>query len=350
MIARRLPLLALSLTALALAACAKGDGRTVLTVYSPHGKELLSYLETEFERANPTIDVQWVDMGAQEVLERLRAERVNPQADVWFGATAEIFDRAAKESLLVAYAPTWKNAVDTAARDPQDRWYGTYLTPEVIAYNTQAISAADAPKDWDDVLDPKWKGRVVIRDPVASGSMRAIFGAQMLRSIRETGKTDAGYDWLRRLDANTKEYVLNPTILYQKLGRQEGAITLYNMPDIATLTQRVGIPVGYVFPRSGTPLLVDGIAIVRGTKHETAAKAYYEFVSSKHAMIEASRRFIRIPARTDIPRDSLPPEIARAIAQIRAMPMDRALLAAHLDEWMTYWDANIRNRGGGGRR
>ena len=341
---------AVAVLSLAVAACAKSDGRTVLTVYSPHGKELLSYVETEFEKANPTIDVQWVDMGAQEVLDRLRAERANPQADVWFGATAEIFDRAAKESLLVAYAPSWKNAVDSAARDPRDRWYGTYLTPEVIAYNSQAISEADAPKDWDDVLDPKWKGKVVIRDPVASGSMRAIFGAQMLRSMRETGKPDAGYDWLRRLDANTKEYVLNPTILYQKLGRQEGAITLYNMPDIATLKQRTGIPVGYGFPRSGTPLLVDGIAIVRGTKHEAAAKAYYEFVTTKRSMIEAARRFLRIPARTDVPRDSLPPEVARALREIKPLPMDRALLAAHLDEWMTYWDAHIRNHGGDERR
>ncbi|HEX8848312.1 MAG TPA: extracellular solute-binding protein [Gemmatimonadaceae bacterium] len=342
---RRLRSLLVVVALSALAACVKSDGRTVLTVYSPHGKELLSYFEGEFEKANPTIDVQWVDMGAQEVLDRLRAEKANPQADVWFGATAEIFDRAAKESLLVAYAPTWKSAVDTVARDARDRWYGTYLTPEVIAWNTQAVDSASAPRDWDDVLDPRWKGRVVIRDPVASGSMRAIFGAQILRSIRETGKPDAGYEWLRRLDANTKEYVLNPTILYQKLGRQEGAITLYNMPDIATLTQRVGIPVAYAFPKSGTPLLVDGIAIVRGTKHEAEAKKFYEFVTTKQAMVEAARKFLRIPARGDVPHDSLPPEIARALDQIKPMPMDRAMLAAHLDEWMTYWDSNIRNRG-----
>ena len=331
--------------ALTLAACG-GDGRTVLTVYSPHGKDLLAYYEQEFERANPTIDVQWVDLGAQEVLDRLRAEGANPQADVWFGATAEIFDRAASENLLEVYRPTWSAAIDTAARDAQDRWYGTYLTPEVIAYNTEAIDSADAPQDWDDVLDPKWKGRVVIRDPIPSGSMRAIFGAQILRSIRETGGPEKGYDWLRRLDANTKEYVLNPTILYQKLGRQEGAISLYNMPDIATLKDRVGIPVGYVIPKSGTPLLVDGIAIVRGTEHPAEARAYYEFVTTKHAMIDAAQRFVRIPARTDVPRDSLPPEIARALREIKPMPMDRALLAAHLDEWMRYWDANIRNRGG----
>jgi len=336
---------ALALALLTLAACG-GDGRTVLTVYSPHGKDLLAAYEAEFEKANPTIDVQWMDMGSQEVLDRLRAEQVNPQADVWFGAPGEIFDRAARESLLVAYTPTWASAVDTAARDPQGRWFGTYLTPEVIAYNTKTVDPASVPRDWDDVLDPKWKGKVVIRNPVASGTMRAIFGAQILRSIRETGKPDAGYDWLRKLDANTKEYTADPTLLYQKLGRQEAAITLYNMPDIVLLKQRVGMPVGYVFPKSGTPLLVDGIAIVRGTKQLEAAKKYYEFVTSERAMIEAARKFVRIPARKDIPADSLPPEIADAIRQIKPMPMDRAQLAAHLDEWMGYWDSNIRNHGG----
>jgi len=71
-----------------------------------------------------------------------------------------------------------------------------------------------------------------------AGTMRAIFGAMLARSIAQTGSTAQGWDWLRKLDANTKEYVLNPALLYQKLGREEGVITLYNMPDIATSTVR----------------------------------------------------------------------------------------------------------------
>jgi iron(III) transport system substrate-binding protein len=330
----------------AVAACAacSGDGRTVLTVYSPHGKDLLQYLEAEFERSNPSIDVQWVDMGSQEVLDRVRAEGANPQADVWFGAPAEAFDRAARESLLVAYRPSWADAVDAEGRGKGDLWYATYRTPEVIAYNSEAVSAEEAPRDWDDVLDPKWRGKVIIRDPIASGTMRAIFGAMMARAIARTGSPEAGYDWLRRLDANTREYVLNPTLLYQKLGRQEGVITLWDMPDIATLKQRVGIPVEYVIPSSGTPLLFDGIAIVRGAERPNEARRYYEFVTTPAAMITAARQFVRIPARNDIPADSLPLWIRDANARIRPMPIDHELMARHLDDWMKYWDANIRNR------
>jgi len=345
---RRATVLARRLAAVALLAGASScvrDNRTVLTVYSPHGPELLKYYEAAFEKAYPTIDVQWVDMGSQEVLDRLQGEEVNPQADVWFGAPAESFERGAREGLLTPYRPTWASAVPPEAHDPHDLWYGTFLTPEVIAYNSDVIPRDSAPQDWSDVVDPKWRGKVVIRDPIASGTMRAIFGAMIARSITETGSPQRGYDWLLALDRNTREYVLNPTILYQKLKSREGLITLWDMPDVATLRERVGIPIDYVIPKSGTPLLVDAIAIVKGTKHPREAKLYYEFVTSQQASITSARKFLRIPARTDIPADSLPDWIRVAESQIKPMPVDRALLAAHLNEWMRYWDAHIRKKG-----
>jgi iron(III) transport system substrate-binding protein len=337
--ARRVALAAIAL----LAACSGGDGRTVLTVYSPHGKDLLEYYERGFEAANPTVDVQWVDMGSQEVLDRLRAEKANPQADLWFGAPSEIFARAGNEGLLEPYTPTWADKVPAEARDAQGLWFGTYMTPEVIAYNTRAVSAAEAPKDWDEVLDPKWKGKVLIRNPVESGTMRAIFGAMLARSIAQTGSTAQGWDWLRRLDGNTKEYVLNPALLYQKIGREEGTITLYNMPDIATLAARTQTPIGYVFPASGTPLLVDAIALVRGSRKQEIAKQFYEYVTTPAAFRDAAERFIRIPTRTDLPADSLPDVVRRALTDLKPMPLDARLLADSLDVWMKYWDSNIRN-------
>ena len=327
----------------AVVSCGKGDSRTPLVVYSPHGKDLLQYYEQAFEKAHPTVDVQWVDMGSQDVLDRLRSERANPQADVWFGAPSETFARAAKEGLLAPYRPSWAEQLPAEAHDPKDLWYGTYLTPEVIAYNAQVLSAADAPKDWDDVLDPKWKGKIIIRDPVASGSMRAIFGAIILRELKRTGSTTAGFDWLRRLDANTKEYVISPTMLYQKLGQREGLLSLYDMPDIETLRQTTKYPIASRIPASGTPLLVDGIAVVRGSPHPEVAKQFYEFVTTREALRVAADKFVRMPARSDIPADSLPAWIRDARAQIRPMPLDARLISDSLDSWMKYWDAHVRN-------
>src|SRR5690606_33775463 len=142
-------------------------GREVLIVYSPHGPDLLGAFEERFEAENPEVDVQWLDMGSQEVLDRIRSEAANAQADVWFGGPSQLFRSAAEEGLLEAYDPPWADQV-TGYSDPQGRYHGVYLTPLVITYNNEVVDSASAPQDWDEVLDPKWHDQVLIRDPLAS--------------------------------------------------------------------------------------------------------------------------------------------------------------------------------------
>jgi iron(III) transport system substrate-binding protein len=336
-----LPLLLLLL----LAGCGFDDGRTPLVVYSPHGRELLQAFEREFEARHPDVDVQWLDMGSQEVLDRLRSERANPQADVWWGGPAALFESAAAEGLLQPFRPTWVAAIPDDARDAEYRWLGVYVTPMVIMYNTAAVSEAEVPRDWDEVLDPRWHNRILIRDPLASGTMRTIFGMIVDRSIRETGDTAAGFEWLRRLDAQTKEYVLNPTLLYQKLARGEGDITLWDMPDIDELKERTQYPVDYVFARSGTPMPVDAIAVVAGSRHAELAAAFVEFVGSQEGILLAARNHHRMPARTDIPEDSLPAALRRARDEIVPEPIDWQRLQRDAPAWMRYWDERVRGRG-----
>ena len=325
-----------------LAGCG-GDASTedVLTVYSPHGPDMLEAFEERFEQHNPGVDVQWMDLGSQEVLDRIRSERANPQADVWWGAPSQMFAAAAEEGLLEPHEPSWGGGVGDH-RDPRSRYYGVYLTPEVIAYNSDAVDSASAPRDWDDVLDPRWRGKVLIRDPIASGTMRTIFGMFIQRSIRETGDSTAGFEWLRRLDGQTKEYVLNPTLLYQKLARQEGLVTLWDMPDIEMLKSKTGYPIDYRFPTSGTPLVVDAIALVRGAPNPELARRFIDFVGEEEALTLAARQFFRLPASGDLPPDSLPPVLRRARAEIRPEPMDWRLLQERGSGWMRYWDEQIR--------
>ena len=327
----------------ALGSCAS-DTRSVVTVYTPHGKELLGDLKARFEREHPNINIEWVDLSSQEVLDRLRAERADPKADLWFGAPAVVFEQASRDSLLENFMPSWAGNVPPEARDSAGYWFGTYLTPEVIGYNSDAVKATDAPRDWDDLADRRWRGKLVMRDPAPSGTMRAIFGAILQKSLLETGSTARGFEYLRRIDANTREYVATPAVLYQRLGRREGVVTLYNMPDLATLEQRTKIPIKAVIPRSGTPMLVDAIAIVKGAKHGEQAKLFYNFVASKDMVLVAARVHLRIPARSDIPADSLPAWIRDAKRDIKPMPIDRQLMLDSLDGWMRFWMASIKRK------
>ncbi len=327
-----------------LGACGGAPAET-LVIYSPHGRELLAFFAASFEAENPGVRVQYLDMGSQEVLDRLRTERANPQADVWWGAPSGMFAAAAAEGLLAPAGPSWAGQVPVEARDPEGRWYGTYVTPEVIAYNSDALTHDSVPKDWNEVLAPEWRNQVLIRDPLASGTMRAIFAAIMYREWQRTGGFEAGYEWLLRLDAQTKEYVLNPTLLYQKLARREGLVTLWDMPDIETLRSTSDLPIDYVVAESGTPLVIDGIAVVAGASSPELAGRFVEFAGSRESVELAAERFFRIPARTDIPPDSLPAWLREVLPEIRPMETDPAFIELHLPEWLRHWDREIRGRG-----
>ncbi len=327
-----------------IAGCRGSDGRTPLVVYSPHGRALLSLIERAFEARHPEIDLRWLDMGSQEVLDRVRSERSNPQAGVWYGGPHTLFERAAREGLLASHLPVWAEAVGPAGRGADDRYFAVYLTPAVIVYNTSALAREEAPDDWDEVLDRRFQGRVLIRDPLASGTMRAIFGMIVERSVRETGDTAQGMQWLRRLDAQTREYVLNPALLYEKLSREEGWITLWDLPDIQVV-QGQGRPLGYVFPASGTPVIVDAVAIVRGAPQPEAARALVDWVGSVEAQLLAAREAYRLPARLDLPPDSLPEWVREVRAELVPAEIDWEMLERRGDEWMRHWDRYVRGTG-----
>ena len=313
-----------------------------LLIYTPHGQDLLKESTARFKAAHPDVDVQFLDMGSREILERIRAERNRPQADLWWGAAHMTFQTAADENLLSTYRPTWADAVPADARDSQDRWFGTFKTPEVIVYNTDAVKPEDAPKDWDDVLDPKWRDKILIRNPNPSDSMRAIFGAMIWRFYKDTGSPQQGYEWLRRLDANVKEYTVDGTLLMQKLVRREGLITLWNLPDVWIYKEQRGFPVGYVFPTSGTPVITDGIAIVSGAPNEEDAKRFYEFVNTPESLTMAAKKYYRIPVRTDLDRTQLPPWMNEPVNE---MPIDWTVMRNQINEWLRHWDLEIRGKG-----
>src|SRR6185295_10338699 len=255
-VTRRLFSIGLLLAAL-LPACRR-DSRTPLVVYSPHGRDLLGMVEKTYEASHPGIDVRWLDMGSQDVYDRVRSEKANPQADVWFGGPDTIFARGAAEGLLAPHRPPWADALTADCRAPQDLYFCLYLTAPVLVYNRDAVPAAEAPADWDDLIDPRWHGKVLIRDPLASGTMRTLFGMVLAKSVADTGSPDQGFEWLSRLDAQTKEYVQNPALLFTKLTRREGLITVWELTDMFWQQQR-GVPIAYKFPTSGTPVIADAV-------------------------------------------------------------------------------------------
>jgi iron(III) transport system substrate-binding protein len=320
------------------------DDRTPVVLYSPHGRDQLTLMEQDFEARRPDIDIRWLDMGSQEILDRLRFERVNPQADVWFGGPTTIFDRGVRDSLLAPYRPAWAARVGPNGVGPDDLYYPAYRTPAVIAFNSKVVPRGEAPRDWDEVLEPRWADKVLIRDPMASGTMRAIWGLIIVRSLRETGDTSYAMRWLRRLDGHTKAYTLNPAILDARLARAEGLVTLWDLPDIL-IGRSKGLPFDYVFPRSGTVVIDDAIGLVRGSRRPEAAKAFIDYVGSEAGQLLAAREVFRLPVREDLPDSQVPAWVAEVEREMNVYPMDWTLLAQRGTAWMDYWDHYVRGTG-----
>lgn len=317
------------------------SGRRLL-IYTPHGQDMLRDFVGRYKQLHPDVDVQFLDMGSRQILERVTVERNRPQADLWWGASHTTFQTAAEQNLLAEFRPSWANDVEAAARDQNNRWFGTYETPQVIAYNSEAVSASDSPRDWDDVIDPKWRDKVLIRNPTPSDTMRTIFGAMIWRFYKESRSPQQGYEWLRKLDANVHEYTADGTLLMQKIGRREGLITLWDMPDVRLFKEQKGLPVDYTIPASGTPVVIDGIAIVRGAPNEEEAKRFYEFVTSEDNLVYTAHKYYRLPIRESLDRTKLPAWMNEPFIR---MPLDWDLLRKEGGDWLKYWDTEIRGRG-----
>jgi iron(III) transport system substrate-binding protein len=329
--------------AAALGACRR-DSRTPLTLYSPHGRDLLGLMEKTYEARHPEIDVRWLDMGSQEVYDRIRSEKANPQADIWFGGPDTIFARGAREDLLAPFRPTWADAIAAESRDPHDLYFGLYRTPAVIVYNTAAVAASDVPHDWDDLLDPRWKGKILIRYPLASGTMRAFFGLILERSVQKTGSPEQGFEWLKKLDAQTKGYEMNASVLIERIARREGLVTVWDLPDVQLEMQR-SRDLAYVFPRSGTPVIDDAVGLVRGARHGAEAQKFIDWLGSSEAQLLAAEKAFRLPARRDLAQESLPQWARDVEKSMVPAPLDWDLIEREGAGWMARWDREVRGKG-----
>jgi len=327
---RRKPIGLLLIMLLTLIGC---SSKEVVVVYSPHGPEMLGDAEKQFEAAYPGVDLQWLDMGSQEVYNRVNAERTRPAGDVWWGGPSTLFVKAAASGLLAPYEPAWSDAIPKEFRDPEHRWYGTYRSPLAIMFNNRRYTKDTAPRSWDDLLLPRWHGKITLRKPSASGTMRVFLGAMILRAPAE----DAGIAWLKHLHEATESYPESPQFLFDHIKKNEELVSVWLMADVVLQRERNGYPFDGVVPH-GTPVLTEGIAIINGAPHPEWAKRFYDFVTSADAAVRHAHAYAKMPARNDIDPGALP---AWMREPIDAMPIDWALFSQREQAWCDRWEREV---------
>ena len=322
-----------------------GDQTQRLTIYTGRDKNEVATVVELFTGKHPEYKgkVDTVILGAQAALDRLRAEKTNPQAGFLWGGTLQGLQQAANEQLLASSSPTHANLIATERKDPQGRWHAEMLLPEVIIYNHDLLKPDQAPRDWDDLITPAFKGKIVIRDVMASGTMRTIFSAMIYRQYEKTGSAEAGYEWLRKLDANTAIYTPTPDDMYLKVDRGVGTVTLWNLQDALIQPLRNNRPWSFVLPASGVPILLDGVGVVNNPRSMEAARAFQNFLLEPQLQAQLAKDYYQIPA-LELSENEKPDWLIKL--NLKEMKIDWDVLSQKQTEWLDYWSQNIKDKGG----
>ncbi|MEZ7197196.1 extracellular solute-binding protein [Pseudodesulfovibrio karagichevae] len=326
----------LALVALCASAALAGKLEDKVVVYSTHGESLLEAVADAFE-AKTGVAVEFLNLKG-ELADRVRAEKANPQSDVMYGGPSSVYQELQAEDLFEPFTPTWAAKVNPLFKDKDGYWIGTIQTPVLLFYNTEMLTAAEAPKDWKDLADPRYKDLLVFRNALSS-SARATYSA-LLQQYEKKGELDKGWAFLKAVDANTKRYYGSGSLLFQAIGRKEAAISFSVLNDIIDNMTKNKMPLQFIDAESGSPVITDGIAVIRHARHPEAAKAFVEFAGSAGVQAMLARKFNRMPTLPDALADA-PAWMGKV--KFKAMDVNWGELASRQSAWMQKWDAEVKD-------
>jgi len=228
-----------------------------------------------FELAHPGIKVEVQRSGSERILQRLMQETAAgiKNADVFNSSDIGHYVLLKKKGMLAKYTPAGAERFLESFRDPDGIAFGWRAFLMVISYNSKLLSSADAPKTWKDLLDPKWKGKLVTAHPSYSGAI----ATYMLALVNLYG-----WDYFKQLAQNKPhltQSVHDPAQIVAAGERMVGA----NGAEYFLYSERKkGNPIGIVYPQDGIPLVVSPSAITSSSIHPTAARLFTDFIFTRN--------------------------------------------------------------------
>jgi iron(III) transport system substrate-binding protein len=227
-----------------------------------------------FEAAYPGVKVEVHRTGSQRILQRMMQELSSNirNVDVVHTSDAGHYVLLKEKKLLMRYTPAGVDAFAPGFKDRDGFHYGLRATVNVIAYNSKMIAAAEAPRTWKDLLDPKWRGRLVTAHPGYSG----VIATHVLALVHLHG-----WDYFKSL-------AQNKPMLVQSAVDPSGIVASGERPVAANggdytfyQAKKKGNPVEIVYPKEGVPLVVSPSAITSFAPHPNAARLFTDFIFSR---------------------------------------------------------------------
>lgn len=253
----------------------------MLTVYTAFENEQLAPYKKAFEAAHPDIEIQWVRDSTGIITARLLAEKAKPQADVIWGLAASSLLLLDRDGLLEGYAPAGVENLKPKFRSSKNppTWVGADAWMGAVCYNTIEAEKKGLPKpvSWEDLLNPVYKGHLVMPNPASSGTGFLTVSGW----LQQMGEAQ-GWAFMDKLNENIAAYTHSGSKPCKQAAAGEYPLGISIEYTGASLKTK-GAPLDVILPKPGSGWDMEATAIVKGTDQLAAAKKLADFAASKAA-------------------------------------------------------------------
>ena len=316
------------------AAAVKPTG--TITVYSALNETTNNQFSAAFKAAYPGSSIDLLPLAAAGDLQtRIRAEKASPKADIFIGGSSEFHDPLGKEGLLVKYVSPNAAVLKPEFKDVNGFWTGWYTGIIGFVSNTDRLNkevGGKKPATWDDLLDPAWKGKLCMGDPVKTGGGYIFMATQYFRLGKDEGKTMA---FMKALHANIADYI----------GTGPGAIGAVSQgqyvgnPNFVhdILTEKAKNPGIDVTVPPDTGFEVGAISIVKGSKNLPLAQAFVDWTLTP----EAGALNVKLSNRGSTNPSVAPAPGAPALSSVKLVAYDRQWATDNKDRMLKLWQTTV---------
>lgn len=246
-----------------------------LTVYVGINSSLTEAIAKDFE-ARYGIQVNILTGRAPEIRERLRTEAASNShiADICYTGNTTGQSMAADYFQPHGEFPNLaKISADFAPLMSEGKLVPAQISSFGILANTQMVKPEEMPKKWTDLLDPKWKGKILMDDPRTNGGGNIFTGV----TLKTLGR--AFHEKLAQQDpVMSRGYAESE----RRVARGEFA---FFIPDTMTSYAKLrGLPVRLILPEEGNPYIVSTLSLVNKAPHPNAARLFINYFFEKESL------------------------------------------------------------------
>lgn len=310
--------------------------KPVVVYTSLETDETVEYLKLA-EKELPNLDIKIIRLSTGELGARMLAERNNPQADLVWGWAVTNMDDFRDRGMLEKYKPKGWGKIPDRFKDPNGFWVAIDLYMAAFVLNTKVMAKNNLPKPagWNDLLNPVYKGQLIMPNPASSGTgfLQVASLLEMLdpEYANKPVKKNKGWEFLEKLDKNMGQYIKSGSKPAKLTAAGEYAIGC-SFAFVYSSLKKQGFPVEMVLPQEGAGYELEANALLKGAKHKAAAKKFLDWAINESAM----REYAKFKLGVTVPGIPGPADLPQ-LETIKLAPMDFPWQATNRGEILVIW-------------